>query len=63
MGMYQPPKYRKKNKETGEWEWVIPAPVEFGIKVYPPRQSKKEKEKQLGGVREGRNSNALRFKI
>jgi hypothetical protein len=33
MGKYQPPRYRKLNKETGRWEWVIPEPVEFNQKI------------------------------
>ena len=33
MGKYQPPKYQKKNRRTGLWEWVIPVPVEFNQKL------------------------------
>lgn len=31
MGLHQPPKYRKYNKETKTWEWYIPPPVDLAI--------------------------------
>jgi len=29
MGKYTKPPYKKLNRETGKWEWVISEPTEF----------------------------------
>ena len=29
MGLHQPPKYRKLNKDTNQWEWFTPEPVDL----------------------------------
>lgn len=44
MGLHQPPKYRKYNKETKTWQWYTPPPVDLAIeKSYMKRVEVREK--------------------
>lgn len=56
MGMYQPPKYRKKNKDTGLWEWIIPPMEDLSVKKYDTRTYNTEiNRRRLQKEREAKN--------